>query len=124
MNGVLWKIIFVDSNDKNLVDRTNTLTYATTDPTTNCVYLSKSLLFNKQFMFKVIIHEFSHCALVSYNLIEEIHDIVYPDKWIEAEERLCNFIYNYGIEIFSTAYSMIGDEALSLMPKEIEKMFA
>lgn len=122
MNGITWKIKYVPSNSSMLVDRTNILTVATTDPSDNTLYLSDSL--QGPFLIKVLLHELGHCIMISYKLTNYIHETVFPDKWIEAEEMVCNFIANYGFEIFSTAYDILGDKAWELIPKELEKLVA
>ena len=122
MNGYLWHVYFVDPDDPILVDRTGTLTVATTDPTTLSVYISNDL--SKDFRFHVLIHELGHCALFSFDLIDDIHRAVYPSNWVEAEEWVCNFIADYGLRIFRIAYDVLGDEAIDIVPHEVERMIA
>lgn len=122
MNGYLWKVIFVDPNSDLLVDRTNTLRIATTDPVTYCVYLSNAL--EGDLLNKVLIHELGHCTMVSFNLLEDIHRMVKRKYWIEAEEWVCNFIADYGRKIFSVAYSIIGEDAWIFVPYELERLVA
>lgn len=119
MNGYLWRIQFVDSRDPMLMDRTGHQTVATTDPKTYTVYIDASL--TQTFLIKVLIHELGHCALISYDLLEDIHRVVKPQYWIEAEEWLCNFIYDYGFRIFSVCYSLIGFDAWKMIPHEFNK---
>ena len=122
MNGYLWKVIFVDPNSDLLVDRTNTLRIATTDPVTYCVYLSNAL--EGDLLNKVLIHELGHCTMVSFNLLEDIHRMVKRKYWIEAEEWVCNFIADYGLRIFSVAYSILGEDAWVFVPYELERLVA
>lgn len=122
MNGYLWKVIFVDPNSDLLVDRTNTLRIATTDPVTYCVYLSNAL--EGELLNKVLIHELGHCTMVSFNLLEDIHRMVKRKYWIEAEEWVCNFIADYGFRIFSVAYSILGEDAWLFVPYELERLVA
>lgn len=122
MNGRLWQISFVDPNCKVLVDRTGTRTLATTDPRTNRVYLSNRLY--GQQLVKVLIHEISHCALISFDLLNDIHKMTKQQYWIEAEEWVCNLVADYGLKIFTIAYSVLGYDALRYIPYEIEKMVA
>lgn len=119
MNGDKWSIWTVDQNDPMLVDRTNTLTVATTDPSTLTIYLSDRL--RGDFLTNVLIHELGHCALYSFNLLEEIHRVVYPEYWIEAEEWLCNFIADFGIKIFDALKDIVGNTAWLYIPKELER---
>lgn len=122
MNGYLWHVNFVDPYDPILVDRTGTLTVATTDPSTLSVYISNDL--DKEFQFHVLIHELGHCALFSFDLLDDIHRMVYPAYWVEAEEWVCNFIADYGIKIFSIAYDALGEDAIDIVPYEVERMIA
>lgn len=122
LNGYLWRIEFVDPSDQMLVDRTGSRTVATTDPKTKCVYLSSTL--QGDFLARVLIHELGHCALVSFNLLDEIRRTVRPEYWVEAEEWVCNFIADYGLKIFTTAYSVLGYDAWKFIPRELEKLIA
>lgn len=122
MNGDLWHVKSVDPYDDELVDRTGKLCVATTNPENRCVYLSDKL---KGTMFaRVLIHELGHCAMVSFDLLDQIHELVEPDKWIDAEEFICNIISDYGLQIFDTAYQMFGDDSLLYIPSMIEKLIA
>ena len=120
MNGILWKVRFVPEESSVLIDRTNQLTIGTTDPRTKTIYLSEEL--QGDFLMTVFIHELAHCALYSFGLLDRIRDMVYPDRWIEMEEFLCNFLADYGMRIFQTAYSIIGYDAWKLIPSQLEKI--
>lgn len=122
MNGYVWHVKFVPSNNPFLVDRTRTYRVATTDPDTMCVYLSDKL--HGDFLIRVLIHELGHCAMFSFNLLYDIHRFVYPEYWIDAEEWVCNFIADYGLKIFKNAYSILGYRAWKSVPYEIEKMIS
>lgn len=122
MNGYEWRIQFVDKNSSKLVDRTGKHTVATTDPKTKCVYLSKELY--GDFLARVLIHELGHCAIVSFGLIFDIRRMVRPEYWIEAEEWICNFIADYGLTIFSIAYSELGYDAIRYIPQAVERFVA
>lgn len=119
MNGYSWEIEMVDAQDPMLVDRTGKLTVGTTDPDSGRVYLSNRLRGN--FLIKVLIHELGHCALYSFHLLDDIHRMVYPEYWIDAEEWVCNFIADYGFKIFKIAYQAVGTNAWKYIPKELEK---
>lgn len=49
--------------------------------------------------------------------------MVKKNYWIEAEEWVCNFIADYGHEIFGAAYAVLGDQAIYIVPQQIEKRF-
>lgn len=106
MNGYLWRIYYVDPHDERLVDRTHNLRVATTDFNTCCLYLSNEL--SGDFLRTVFIHELGHVTMFSYNLLPAIHIFVTPEKWIEAEEWVCNFIADYGDEVLFIANDILG----------------
>lgn len=122
MNGYLWHVKTVNPSHPALIDRTDTRRVATTDPRTMTVYLSSSLSGN--FRTTVVIHELGHCALFSYGLLDDIHRAVSPEYWVDAEEWICNFIADYGMEIFHSAYDILGDEAIMSVPYELERLIA
>lgn len=123
MNGYLWHVKFVNPYSPKLVDRTETLRVATTDPNDLCVYLSEDL--KGDFLMTVFIHELGHCVMFSFDLINEIHRMVYREYWIEAEEWVCNFIADYGMRMFKIAYSIIGNyNAWKFVPEELEKLIS
>lgn len=122
MNGDLWHVKIVDPYSPKLVDRTGGLKVATTDPNLLCVHLSSAL--KGDFFNTVLIHELGHCAMVSFNLLDYIHEHVPPEYWIDMEEFICNFIADYGLKIFRTAYQLFGDDALRIVPQQIEKYIA
>lgn len=99
MNGIEWDVIEVHPNSEYLIDRENILTLGTTDPVTHCVYISNKLV--SPLKEKVISHELGHVACFSYGLLEEIHMYTYPEHWIDMEEFICNFVADYGKEIWN-----------------------
>lgn len=119
LNGRTWRVQYVEPYDLRLVDRTGTLCVATTDPKTNVVYLSDEL--EGDFLVRVLVHEIGHCALVSFNLMDDIHRLCRPDLWVEAEEWICNFIADYGLCVFKAAYAVLGDDAWMAVPYELER---
>lgn len=122
MNGDLWHVQFVNPNNPILIDRQNVLTVGVTDPSTMTVYLANNL--HGSFLQRVLIHELGHCALFSFGLLDDIHRMVKKRHWIEAEEWACNFISDYGSRIFSIAYSVLGSEAIHIVPYHLERMIA
>lgn len=54
-----------------------------------------------------MVHELGHAAMFSYNLLPAIHRFVKPNRWIEAEEWVCNFIADYGDDILDIADSIL-----------------
>lgn len=122
MNGYYWTIKYVSPFDPMLTDRTGKRSVATTDGFTHTVYLSSNL--TGDFKTTVIIHEMGHVAMYSYNLFDEIHRMVYPEYWIEAEEWVCNFIADYGRMIFNAASKVLGRDGWICIPKELERFMA
>lgn len=122
LNGQRWNVWFVPSDSYVLTDRTGLYTVATTDPTTHNVYMSDEL--KGDFLIRVFLHELGHCCMISFNLIGDIHRMIKPQYWIEAEEWLCNFIADYGRIIFSTVYSVLGYDAIEIVPYELEQWIA
>lgn len=122
MNGDLWRVRFVDADDYMLVDRTGTLTVATTDPDTLTVNLSKEL--QGDFLMTVFIHELGHCALWSFGFLTQIRRMVKPEYRIDMEEFICNFLADYGMKIFKIAYKSMGYAAWKKIPEAFEKYVA
>lgn len=122
MNGYSWRVCYVDADDPMLVDRTGRVTVATTDPGTLTVYMLRYL--DGAFLSRVLIHELGHCAMFSFGLLDDIHRMVHPQYWLEVEEWVCNFIADYGMMIFDTAYAILGDRAIAVVPYEVERLVA
>lgn len=110
INGDVWRPVMVDPSDRRLVDRTGRHRIATTDPSTRCVYLSREL--RGPFLLRVMTHEVGHCAMVSYGVLERLHDIVPEGSWVDVEEWACNLLADYGAEILDAARVAIGPAAV------------
>lgn len=120
LNGITWRVQIVSPHSHFLTDRTGLTRVATTDPETNRIYLSNQL--SGDFKMRVLLHELGHATMVSYGLLDELHQFVEPEYWIEAEEWICNLIADYGREIFSVAYNELGENAIYLVPRELDKI--
>lgn len=105
INGYLWNIKIVDPENPNLIDRTYTARVATTDPIHYTIYLSNEL--EGDFLVRVLRHELAHAVIFSYGLLSYIHNFSPPEKWIEAEEWICNFIADYGSSIINMTYDIL-----------------
>lgn len=127
INGIFWRVEMVRSDSPYLIDRTQQYRLATTDPNTKCIYLSDELNVGgrRQSMAeRVLIHELGHCVIFSYNLFDELHEMVKPEYWVDAEEWVCNFIADYGLAVFSIAKTIFKDKTLHIVSKELERLVA
>lgn len=122
LNGIIWGVKIVSPTSHYLTDRTGLTRVATTDPDVHCIYLSSTL--SGSFKTKVLLHELGHAVMVSYGLVDELHQFVEPYYWVEAEEWVCNFISDYGEQIFYQAYNILGDDAWNIIPSELAKIIA
>ena len=120
INGYLWHVKFVPPNSSELIDRTGEYRVATTDPSTLYIYLSSQL--TGDFLNRVLIHELGHCIIFSFDLLKDVHRMVKRQYWIEAEEWICNFIADYGLKIFSSAYHILGDDAWIFIPQKMAQL--
>lgn len=59
--------------------------------------------------------------MISYGLVDDIRRMVRPEYWIEMEEWVCNFIADYGYEIFKIANNILGKEDWVVIPKTLNK---
>ena len=122
MNGLHWNVRWTYPTNPILVDRTNAITCAVTDPDTMTIYLSNQL--SGSFLNRVLIHELGHCVMYSYNLVNEIHRMCKKRYWIEMEEFCANLLADYGNQIYGLAYSILGNEAIHIVPYELERLVA
>lgn len=112
MNGRRWEAVTVPEWSEKLVDRTGFRRLATTDPYTSMIYITRSL--KGALLETVLIHELGHALAVSYGMLSAIHSVVRPERWIDAEEWLCNYVATYGREIFDIASNLLGYEVRRL----------
>lgn len=122
MNGLHWNVLWTNPTDPILVDRTNVLTVAVTDPDTMTIYLSNKLCGG--FLTRVVLHELSHAMMYSYHYLDEIHMYCKKRYWIEMEELIANLIADRAYEIFQRAYDIVGDEAIRFVPYGLERVVA
>ena len=122
LNGMLWRIRFVNPNSDILIDRTLSKTVAVTDPDTMTIYLSNKL--RGEFLTRVVLHELSHAMMYSYHYLDEIHRYCKKRYWIDMEELIANLIADRAHEIFERAYEIVGDEAIRFVPYALERVAA
>lgn len=122
MNGLHWNVRWTNPTDPILVDRTNVLTCAVTDPDTMTIYLSNKLCGG--FLTRVVLHELSHAMMYSYHYLDEIHRYCKKRYWIDMEELIANLIADRAYEIFQRAYDIVGDDAIRFVPYMLEQFVA
>ena len=122
MNGLHWRIRFVNPNSDILIDRTLSKTVAVTDPDTMTIYLSNKL--HGEFLTRVVLHELSHAMMISYGYLEQIHKYCKKRHWVDMEELIANLIAQQAKEIFERAYDIVGDEAIRFVPYALERVAA
>lgn len=122
MNGLHWRIRFVNPNSDILIDRTLSKTVAVTDPDTMTIYLSNKL--HGEFLTRVVLHELSHAMMISYGYLEQIHKYCKKRHWVDMEELIANLIAQQAKEIFERAYDIVGDEAIRFVPYGLERSVA
>ena len=122
MNGDWWSVRWTDPADPILIDRTNVLTCAVTDPDTMTIYLSNKL--SGEFLTRVVLHELSHAMMISYGYLEQIHKYCKKRHWVDMEELIANLIANQAKEIFQRAYDIVGDDAIRFVPYMLEQFAA
>ena len=106
VNGRLWRLIFVDPTSSVLIDRTGETRVATTDPVTNCVYLSRGL--SGDFLKHVLTHELGHVFMISYGVLNQLHSMSIPRYWVEIEEWICNLLADNATDIESIVNNLMG----------------
>ena len=122
MNGLHWRIRFVNPNSDILIDRTLSKTVAVTDPDTMTIYLSNKL--HGEFLTRVVLHELSHAMMISYGYLKQIHRYCKKRYWVDMEELIANLIADRAYEIFQRAYDIVGDEAIRFVPYGLERSVA
>ena len=65
----------------------------------------------RDYDIRVLIHEICHCVLYSYGLLYDIHKAVKKDYRILAEEWICNFLYDYGLEAQQIGIDMLDENS-------------
>lgn len=116
MNGYLWRVVSVPPTSGLLVDSSGTSRLATTDPISYSVYISCSL--HGDTLRRVLLHELGHCAIVSYNLLDDLYELIPPDALVDFEERLCNFIADSIDSIFSNAQVLLDGEGIFIVRRK------
>ena len=120
LNGIWWKVRFVNSSSEYLTDRTGNYRLATTDVRLHYIWIDAKL--SGRLLVKVLLHELGHATMASYGLIDDLHRFVKKDYWVDAEEWICNLIADYGAMIFLSASNVLGDSIWDYIPKQIDSL--
>lgn len=110
MGVYLWQIEYLEPYSDLLVDRSGVIRVATTDPVTHTIFLSRELKNNDFLLETVLLHELGHAAMISYNIFDDLHRMVKPRYWVDIEEWVCNFLADYGSEVFDIARDVLGKD--------------
>lgn len=87
INGILWRILFVNPHSEHLMRSDGVYSLAVTDWNDKTVYLSN--IPKNGYLRKILAHELCHCFCFS-------HNISMP---IEQEEYLADWISLYGTDL-------------------------
>ena len=87
VNGIVWRIQFVNSNSFYLMREDGTQTIGMTNVITHTIYLSNRL--HGTMLDKVLTHELVHCIFFSYDIIVDN----------DLEEKIAQWVSVYGREV-------------------------
>lgn len=96
VNGIKWKIKYVNPFSDDLRRSDGSLTVGMTDWEKRSVFLSNRL--TGAFLRKVLAHELCHAFCFSYNITMSI----------DEEERLADFVASYGTELIYLLDDLMG----------------
>lgn len=122
MNGDLWRVQFVPSQDDVLIDRTGSRTLGVSDYSTHIISIANNL--HGELLNRVFIHELGHCVMFSYGLLSELHRMVKKRYWVDAEEFVCNILADYSHFAIGTARDVLGNQFTYVSPVGMERMIA
>lgn len=94
-NNRLWTIQYTYPQSDELMRSDGTYSIGCADKSNQKIFIADNL--SEELEEKVICHEVCHAFVMSYNLYMSI----------EEEERLCNFVADYGKDIVATTNRII-----------------
>lgn len=112
IGGEWWHVKIVPPSSPVLVDRTGTLTVATTDSAARCVYVSSAI--HGRFLKRVLGHEITHVIMSIYGFNDDLKRSIRKRDYVEIEEMICNIVANHGGDILRIAddlYKAINEKA-------------
>lgn len=94
MNGINWSVRLVRADSPMLMRSDGSFTVGACDREAQEIYISE--LLRGAFLRKVLLHEITHSAMMSYNI----------DMSIAQEELFCDLVSTFGDEIITVADSL------------------
>lgn len=101
IGGEWWHVRIVPPSSPFLIDRTGTLTVATTDAKAKCINVSSAL--HGEYLRRVLSHEITHTIMSIYGFNDRIRQLAKRNKYVDIEELICNIVADHGHDILSTA---------------------
>lgn len=106
INGRTWGVTRVNAGDARLVDRTGRARLATTDPTTDTIWIDSSL--TAPMLDRVVLHEVAHAIAISWGLLDGVVADVPRDLRVPVEEWSAQMMENHAIEAIHAASAALG----------------
>lgn len=106
INGDLWDVLVVRSDDPGLVDRTGFPKLATTDPVTRTIRISETI--DPPLLDRVVLHEIAHAITVSHGLLVDLGHIVSGTSVHDVGEWSAKLMENHSIEAAILASKTLG----------------
>lgn len=105
-NGQVWRVIRVPAGDPSLVDRTDTVRLATTNPATRVISINEAVV--PPLLDKVLLHEIAHAITVSWGMLPRLRSEVMRRDLTGVEEWSAQLIENHAIEAIRAASDVLG----------------
>lgn len=106
VNGRLWRAVRVPPDDPRLMDRTGVHRIATADPSTSIIHVSDEV--RPPLLDQVMVHEVAHAVTMSYGLLDRLHEMIPPDRWVSVEEWAVELVEKFGMEAVALASESLG----------------
>lgn len=103
---MLWRVVRVMPGDPLLIDRTGTLTIATTDPVSRIIRISRSVM--PPMFDQVLLHKVAHAMMKEAGVNELLSQVPDERKRIFMEELLAWFLENHAIEVIDAVSTSLG----------------
>ena len=93
-------------DDPRLIDRTGVRRIATADPSSSTVCISVEV--RPPLLDQVMVHEAAHAVTMSYGLLDRLHEMIPPDRWVPVEEWAVELVEKFGVEAVALASESLG----------------